>query len=156
MRRLALLRASLVMAGLMGCSKSDSVTGPPPPPVPAQWTRLSSGLPGGSSIDALTASGTTLLAGTEVDGVFRSTDGGLTWTAATTQPTNATITALTASGTTFLAGTDGGGVFRSTDGGLTWTVDTTQPADLYIHSLTASGTTLLAGTRSAGIWGFGL
>ena len=71
-----------------------------------------------------------MLAGLDGPGVYRSTDGGVTWTAATTQPTNTGILSLAASGSTFLAGTRGAGVFRSTDGGVTWVAATTQPAGL--------------------------
>ena len=71
-----------------------------------------------------------MLAGLDGPGVYRSNDGGVTWTAATTQPTNTGILSLAASGSTFLAGTRGAGVFRSTDGGITWVAATTQPAGL--------------------------
>src|SRR5262245_58126779 len=111
----------LMMAGMIGCSKVTD----PPPPTSAQWAQGSSGLPGAGLCACLTASGTMLLAGTDGAGVFRSTDGGVSWTAATTQPTSLAIRALTASGTTLLAGTDGAGVFRSTDGGVSWTAATT-------------------------------
>ena len=151
MKRLASILTPLMTVGLVGCG---TVTGPSPGS--AQWTRSSAGLPGnGASYRCLTASGTTLLAGIDGFGVFRSTDGGVTWTAATTQPTSPTISSLTASGTTLLAGTDDG-VFRSTDGGVTWARDTTQPADPTIYSLTTSGTTPLGGTASAGIWRYDL
>jgi hypothetical protein len=63
-------------------------------------------------ISALTVSGTILLAGTST-GVFRSTDGGLSWTGDATQPTDPTILALTAHGTTLLAGTGYSGIWRS-------------------------------------------
>jgi photosystem II stability/assembly factor-like uncharacterized protein len=89
--------------------------------------------------------------------VFRSTDGGLTWTAPTTQPTNRPVLALAASGGTFWAGSDGDGVFRSTDGGLNWTpVGEGRVTTLSIWSLAVSGTDLLAGAEEAGIWRFGL
>jgi hypothetical protein len=45
--------------------------------------------------------------------VFRSTDGGLTWTAAGTRLTFLPIASLTASGRTVLAGTCHAGVFGS-------------------------------------------
>src|SRR5580765_1679666 len=86
----------LSMTAIMGCS---TATGPSAESV--QWSRASAGLPPGSqAYPCLTSTGTTLLAGTNGAGVFRSTDGGVTWTAATTQPTNPQITSLTASGTT--------------------------------------------------------
>jgi hypothetical protein len=104
----------------------------------------------------MAASGATLLAGTG-GGVFRSTDGGLTWSAATTQPTNLGIYSLTASGTTLFAGTLGDGVFRSTDGGLTWAALGDGPmTNAVVLELTTNGTTLLAGTDYSGIWQYPL
>ena len=150
MKRLALMLTPLLIAGLMGCGGGSSVTAPPA--VPAQWSQTS-GLPGTTIVSSLTASGTTMVAGTAGGGVFRSTDGGLTWTAATTQPTNLNVYSLTSSGTTLVAGTYGGGVFRSTDGGLSWkALGSGQMTNEAVYSLTASGTTLLAGTGRAGIW----
>jgi len=46
--------------------------------------------------------------------VFRSTDGGLTWTADATQPTGGSILSLSADGTAPLAGTREAGVWRYT------------------------------------------
>jgi photosystem II stability/assembly factor-like uncharacterized protein len=147
MRRLTLVSSWLLIAGVMGCGKSSSPT-EPPASVAAQWTRVSTGLPSNTIVTSFAASGTTLLAGAN-EGVFRSTDGGVTWTAATTQPANSDVRSLAASGTTLLAGTNGGGVFRSTAGGLTWVALGSGPiASARVPSLTVSGTTLFAGTLS--------
>jgi hypothetical protein len=57
---------------------------------------------------------TTLYAGTEFDGVFKSTDGGATWSAVNTGLTNTDVRALAIHPTTpatLYAGTYGGGVF---------------------------------------------
>lgn len=67
---------------------------------------------GANLIRSLTAGGTTLLAGTADGGVFRSTDGGVTWAVDTTQPTDPSIVSLTASGTALFAGTARAGVWR--------------------------------------------
>ena len=65
----------------------------------------------------------TLYAGT-VGGVFKSTNGGGSWTAINTGLTNTEVQALaidpSAPGTLY-AGTYGGGVFKSTDAGVSWT-----------------------------------
>src|SRR5215471_604359 len=107
-RRIAAL-VPLLIAGLSGCSKSTSPS--PPPAQPAQWSRGAAGLPGGGFRNAsLAASGTTLLAGLDGPGVYRSTDGGVTWSVAATQPTNTRVFALAGSGSTLLAGTLGAGV----------------------------------------------
>ncbi|NOT63532.1 MAG: hypothetical protein HOP19_25250, partial [Acidobacteria bacterium] len=83
-----------------------------------------------SGVSFLAASGTTIFAGTYGDGVFRSTDGGVNWTAVNTGLTNKSVWALTTIGTNVFAGTEGGGVFRSTDSGANWTeVNTGLPRD---------------------------
>jgi photosystem II stability/assembly factor-like uncharacterized protein len=59
---------------------------------------------------------------TSHDVVFRSTDGGNTWTESSAGlPVLCNITALAAHATSVFAGTFRNGVFRSDDGGLTWT-----------------------------------
>ncbi|MGH2569747.1 MAG: WD40/YVTN/BNR-like repeat-containing protein, partial [bacterium] len=117
-------------------------------------------------VNAFTASGTTILAGSHGGGVFLSIDGGLTWTAPTTQPANpfAFVRALASSGTTFFAGTeivfagtDAGGVSRSTDGGQTWTAVGSDPMTMYsVHCLATRGEALFAGTGKDGIWRYPL
>ena len=67
MGRFALMLAPLLIAGLMGCSKNSNVTGPPA--APGQWSQTS-GLPGSGQCYSLTASGTTLLAGTDAIGIW--------------------------------------------------------------------------------------
>ncbi|HEY3203356.1 MAG TPA: hypothetical protein VGL03_06810 [Thermoanaerobaculia bacterium] len=70
------------------------------------------------------ASASTIYAGTG-NGVFKSTDGGATWTASVSGLSNLLVTSLaldTRSPSTLYAGTNGGGVFRSTDGARTWTL----------------------------------
>src|SRR5262249_5908493 len=91
------------------------------------WTSLG---PAGGRVAALAIdprTPTTLYAGTSVDGVFKSTDGGSSWVAANTGLTNTPIGALAIdplTPTTLYAGT-GGGVFKSTDGGSSWVAATT-------------------------------
>jgi hypothetical protein len=68
------------------------------------------------------ASATTVYAGAD-GGLFKSTDGAMTWTQVTNGMTATNVFALLfdpASPSTFYAGTDAG-VFRSTDGGSSWT-----------------------------------
>jgi photosystem II stability/assembly factor-like uncharacterized protein len=84
--------------------------------------------------------------------VFRSSDGGHTWTAAPVQPTNEFVNCLVARGTTLLAGTYGG-VFRSTDDGLTWIAATQPSTTRDVTALAASSTILVAGTTGGAILG---
>jgi hypothetical protein len=59
----------------------------------------------------MTTAGTILFAGT-FDGLFRSTDGGLTWAAETTLLSDHTVRSVTSSGTAVFAGTQFAGVWR--------------------------------------------
>ncbi|HTY12333.1 MAG TPA: DUF4350 domain-containing protein [Bacteroidota bacterium] len=93
-------------------------------------------------------------------GVFKSTDGGLTWAASSTGLTvSRTITALiidpagSLSGMTVYAGTDAAGVYSTSDGGSTWSALATNAglagSGLRIHSLSLiQGLGLRAGTSS--------
>jgi uncharacterized repeat protein (TIGR02543 family) len=100
----------------------------------------------------------TLYAGTGGSGVFRSTNGGTTWTAVNTGLTDPWIWSLAVNPltpTTLYAGTDGHGVFRSTNSGTMWTTANTGLTNLHvsslaIHSLTP--TTLYAGTDGHGVF----
>lgn len=80
-----------------------------------------------------------LLTGTAGAGVFKSADGGASWTQSNTGLTDLNVTALAAAvdGSAVYAGTLTDGVFKSTDGGATW-----KPAagglDPHIHSLLAN------------------
>ena len=87
----------------------------------AQW--VSNGPPGGvwaTAIDPQTPA--TLYAGTDL-GVFKSSDGGGSWTAINNSLTNLHVRALAVDPQTpavLCAGTEGGGVFRSSNGGASW------------------------------------
>jgi len=84
--------------------------------------------PDGGMINALAIDPTTpstLYAGTWGGGVFKSADGGASWSAVNTGLTNTHIRALAidpATPSTLYAGTYayGGGVFKSTNGGTSW------------------------------------
>ncbi|MBA3826683.1 MAG: hypothetical protein H0X24_22645 [Ktedonobacterales bacterium] len=90
-----------------------------------RWVASSVGLPGGDGVDALAFAGpndAVMLAGTELHGIYRSMDGGKTWSAASGLPDRADIYGLTTfpDKLTVFAALIGAGVYRSTDGGLTW------------------------------------
>jgi hypothetical protein len=111
------------------------------------------------AIDPRTPS--TLDAGTQGAGVFKSTDGGVTWSAANSGlPANAIVQALAidpSTPTTLYAGTgwnDVGGVFKSTDGGGTWSAADTGPSAA-VYSLAidpSTPRTLYAGTFGGGVF----
>ena len=91
--------------------------------------------------------------GVDGQGVYRSTNSGAAWTAATTQPANKNIRALVikpSAITQLFAGTYGGGVNRSTNSGVDWgPCGNTGLANLNVLSLVTSPTgTLYAGTEN--------
>jgi len=98
---------------------------------------------------------TTLYAGTGCSGVFKSLDGGDSWSAVNTGLTSTFVTALAINPTTpatLYAGATGGGVFRSLNGGGSWSaVNTGLPPDRSVDALAinpTTPTTVYAGTQS--------
>ncbi len=94
------------------------------------------------------AIGTTLFAATSYDGVYKSTDMGLTWTPSNTGMGPKDVRTLTVTGSsTLLAGSHYVGVFRSTNSGLSWNRALSGfPPGSTIAGMFAFGTTVLAGT----------
>ena len=108
------------------------------------WEAISTGLPYQSyHIFALAAIGTTVFAGTFGDGVYRSTDYGLSWTAASAGLWNYNVRALSVIGTNIFAGTDYG-IFRSTDNGTSWSG--AGLGSYQVESFASSGANMFAGT----------
>ena len=112
------------------------------------------------------ASGSTIYAGASPtfsyeahDGVYRSVDGGDTWTAGsgiTDTNVNALVVDRAASGLTLYAGTERAGVFRSVDGGATWVPAggglSPAPIRALVMDQTPAGSTLYAGTYGDGVF----
>jgi hypothetical protein len=102
---------------------------------------------------------TTIYAGTDGGGVFKSTNGGGNWTAMNpAELTNLFVTSLAIdpdTPTTIYAGTDGGGVFKSINGGSNWTDISTGLPILDVTSLAIdpdTPTTIYAGTYGGGVF----
>ncbi len=111
--------------------------------------------PRGGTINALAIDPTTptiLYAGTDGNGVFKSTNGGENWNAVNTGLTNADVRALAIDPkkpTTLYAGTWEGGVFKSVNGGDNWQAINTGLTSIYVNALEidpVTPTTLYAGT----------
>ena len=102
-------------------------------------------------------SGTDLFVGNHVGGIFRSSDGGTSWTPVDSGLSVLGVTSLAANGTNLFAGTSyANGVFRSTNQGTIWVaVDSgliTQPQYVpEILCLLFKGTNLFAGTVGVGL-----
>jgi photosystem II stability/assembly factor-like uncharacterized protein len=115
------------------------------------WTYINTFTKASVPVPALALSGTNLFAGTGGDGVFLSTNGGVSWTAVNNGLTNHKISCIAVNGTNLLAGTSGG-VFRSTNSGTSWTAVNTGLTSTEVHSLAVNGTNLFAGTWNGGIF----
>lgn len=126
---------------------------------------------GGPTVFALVASGKYLIAGMNFGGVYRSTNGGGSWSVANEGLTSSapmgppTITSLTMSGEYLFAGTTGDGIFLSTNNGRQWTsVSNGLPADgrsvyVPVNALVSSpkqkkidGENVFAATEGTGIY----
>jgi photosystem II stability/assembly factor-like uncharacterized protein len=85
--------------------------------------------------------------------VFKSVDGGVTWSVVHSNPRNGLVLALGISGdspNTVYAGTVGGGVFKSTDSGASWNAANTGLTNTLVWALAidlATPTTLYAGAE---------
>ena len=123
----------------------------------ASWTPVG---PWGGSIQALAvdpADAQTVYAGTSAAGVWKSSNGGSSWTAtgALGTPDVLALVIDRQNPSVLYAGTDGGGVFTSRNGGATWTGATAGPGDRRVAALALDPrdpNTLWAGTASTGLF----
>ena len=117
------------------------------------WT-ATGGPYGGTVISVLAVSDDRVFAGTEGGGLYRSADGGDTWTA-TELKTGSVLALAVSEGGEFFAGTRAGTVWNSTDGGNTWSEVGQLFLPLVIEALLPDADTsgaLLAATQGAGIF----
>lgn len=99
------------------------------------------------TVEALTASGKVLYAGTTGSGVFRSEDKGDSWTTVNDGLIDQTVSALLAvSKDIVFVGTWDGGIFRTTDGGKSWVEVNTGLMGTSVKALVVVGKTIYAGT----------
>jgi len=95
--------------------------------------------------------GGNLIAGTENEGIFLSTDGGGKWMHADMGKANLTVYAVVASGTSLIAGAYGG-IYHSTDNGTSWTTATNELTNRVVRALAVCGPSLYAGTLGDGVF----
>lgn len=72
------------------------------------------------SIQSLVFSGSTLVAGINGSGIFRSTDNGTTWTVLSNDLSKITVQCIVVSGSNLYARTEENGAYVSNNGGTTW------------------------------------
>jgi hypothetical protein len=94
------------------------------------------------SVYSLAVSGSSIFAGTNTYGVYRSTDYGNSWVQ--TSLNNRHIYALLLNGSSIFAGTNANGVYRSTDNGNTWVQTSLNNRNVY--SFAVIGSNIFAGT----------
>ncbi len=112
----------------------------------AQWIQSSG--PGGGTITAFAISGSTLFAGTETGGVYRSTNNGESWSFVSKGLTSMTITSFVVSGEKIFVGTQGGAVFCSTDNGTSWNAIYITDSSVKIISLAVLDSNIFVATYS--------
>src|SRR5262245_8377705 len=135
-----------------------------PASTPAGVNKWTTNGPEGESVYSLAIDPsvpTTLYSGTALHGVFKSVDGGQSWTpvnAGLPINPNAAVNALAidpSAPATLYAGTSTDGVFRSTDGGQSWTPVNVGLTDRSIQALAihpSAPATLYAGSLFGGIF----
>ena len=147
--RSAILLLSLAM-GSAGCGQNDTLTAPPP--WSDAWVRTSG--PGGGTVRALAVSGTSIFAGTDISGLYRSTNNGASWTAVNNgmNPPGSLryVSAVAVSGTTVYAGIVNEGMYRSTNNGASWTAINNGLTGATVLALAVSGSSCMRGPLVAG------
>jgi photosystem II stability/assembly factor-like uncharacterized protein len=114
-----------------------------------QWTRTNG--PEGVAVSTLANINGTIYAGTEVNGVYSSTDDGLIWVARNSGIETYGISAIIGHQGYIFAGTFGGGVYRSSDGGITW-APPSNGNTLFITSLVFNDPYIYAGAGFSGLY----
>ncbi len=117
----------------------------------AQWVQTNG--PYGASVCSFAADSTTIFAGTIGGGIYRSTDGGISWASSNGAMASTYALSLVAIGRNIFAGSGTGeGISVSTDDGVTWRTDNNGlPPSPYgfqtgvIRALIVSGTHIFAG-----------
>jgi hypothetical protein len=116
-----------------------------------QWT----GGPPGGGMYCITVKDSIIFVGSMGNGVYKSTDDGITWTAASTGLYYVSghyvgVYALAVKGNNIFAGTYNFGVYVSSDNGANWSAVNNGITDLMITSFTVHDSMIYTGTRNGG------
>lgn len=106
-----------------------------------------------TAVDPVRRVGGLLLVGTREQGLFRSVDGGATWTQVH-QHTTVSFRDLWLAddGRTALAATFGAGLLRSTDGGATWANVAAEAGPYFLALAATENRVLYVGSYDRGVW----
>jgi photosystem II stability/assembly factor-like uncharacterized protein/pimeloyl-ACP methyl ester carboxylesterase len=105
-----------------------------------------------NTITSLAAIGSYIFAGTDIFGVYVSSNNGSSWTQVNNNLSCVFITSLCAIGTNLFAGTVNGGAFLSTDYGTNWTQVINGMTNAYVKDIHVSGTNIFAATSGTGMF----
>lgn len=87
-----------------------------------------------------------------LDGMFISTNEGVSWSTINSGLDYRHINSVAASGTNVFAGSYEGGVYLSTNNGTNWTTINTGLTNLFVQKLFVDGSYIYAGTENGVIW----
>jgi hypothetical protein len=108
---------------------------------------------GNVRIRALAVVGPNLFAGTNINGIFLSTNNGTNWSQVNTGFACTNIYCLSTSASRLYAGgLNGIGAFLTTDGGSTWTDADNGLNNKNVHALVSDGSIVFAGTGGGGVY----
>ncbi|MBK7431231.1 MAG: T9SS type A sorting domain-containing protein [Bacteroidetes bacterium] len=117
--------------------------------VSAQWQL--SGIQN-STISCFASQGSSIFAGTFTDGLYISTNQGVSWTQSINGLTTPYIRSIAVEGNSIFVATGESGVYLSVDNGQTWTSINNGLGDLRLLSIAASGSIVYAGCYFGGIY----
>jgi hypothetical protein len=115
----------------------------------ASWTEIKSGIPSNCRITSFIEKESVVFAGSDTNGVFRTTNAGVNWIAVNSGLSDKHIIQLAALGSRLFSVTLKG-VFISDNNGTTWTADGSGLID--INCLAVVNNQLFAGTDSSGVF----
>ncbi len=118
------------------------------------WHKTGFTLPQQLGVRALTLCESILFAGTYQDGIFQSTNEGVTWGPSDSDLFDPYVTCFEVSGSSLFAGTEEGSntVFLTTNKGLSWSaVDSGLPL-IFVYSLASLHDNLFTSGYSGGVW----
>src|SRR5262245_36624810 len=120
-----------------------------------QWSQSSG--PGVAGVNVLLHQGEAIYAGTDIEGVYRSTDDGSTWQPFNTGIEGSSIHSLAENSTYVFAGVDldyrgHGGVYRASPEGLEWIPVNNGISNTTVSALLADGNKIYAGTIGFGVF----